>query len=96
MGERSPVGREQGDVGPEIRGEPLQRGLLLGRGRLRGRQHVLGEHARDLEGISARAAVASQAPEEAGDQSERHQAREDRHVDAEVEPAHQSCRRAKT
>ena len=92
--QRGTIGGEQRDVGAEIRGETLQRGLLRGRGRVGGRQHVLGEHARDLEGVAA--AVTQMAPEGARHQGEGHEADQNCQIDAEVETAHQSCCRANT
>ena len=90
-GERGAVRSEERDVGAQIGRELLERRLLLGPWRARGRQRVLRERRRHFVGLAPWAVVAERPPEQARGESERGETREHREIDAQVKAAHQSC-----
>jgi hypothetical protein len=76
----------------QVAREVLERRLLLRRRSASGRQHV----ARDDRNLAAVARLGHGVPQRRGGEREYREAREDREVDSQVEPAHQVCCLAKT
>jgi hypothetical protein len=95
-GLRRIVGAEQRHVGMQPGRQALERGLLRGERRLGRRQRVLRQHRGHLGGRPHDAGVGELAPQEARGEREHREARDHRQVDAQIEPAHQSCALANT
>src|SRR5712671_985708 len=86
--ERGAVRGEERDVGAQVGGKPLERRLLLGLRRARGRQRILRKRRRHFVGLAPWAVLAERAPEQARGEREHGEAREHREIDAQVKAAH--------
>src|SRR5207247_10264364 len=95
-GGRGAVRSEERDVGAQVGGELLERRLLLGLRRARGRQRILRKRRRHFVGLAPWAVLAERPPEQARGEREHGETREHGEIDADVEAAHQSCTLAKT
>src|SRR5439155_25583474 len=95
-GKRGAVRSEERDVDAQVGGKLLERRLLLGLRRARGRQGILRKRRRHFIGLAPWALFAERSPEQARGKSKRRETREHRKVDTQIKAAHHSCALANT